>query len=111
MKINPKYSKRVNEAAANYRKVLVEQTIELLKLIGARIGQDVMLKRTLILFENNGKTTETKLVNTVSYMEHEGSDSYLILTMGERHLASSLYLSLSNLQLVYNEVHKVVSAE
>jgi len=107
MKINPKHNKIVGNAAYELRKVLVEQTIELLKLIGAEVGDDVMFDKILILHQrkNNG-LTETIVADQLSYND-SGKAPYYILSLGD-NLASSFFLSIDCLQVVYNEVYKVV---
>lgn len=107
MKINHKHNKIVGNAAYELRKVLVEQTIELLKLIGAEVGDDVKFDKILILHQrkNNG-LTETIVANQLSYND-SGKAPYYILELGD-NLALSFFLSIDCLQVVYNEVYKVV---
>ena len=108
MKINPKHNKIVSNAAYELRKALVAQTIELLKLIGTEVGDDVMFDKILILHQRkkNG-LTETIVADQLSYND-SGKAPYYILELGD-NLASSLFLSIDCLQVVYNEVYKVVS--
>jgi hypothetical protein len=107
MKINPKHNKAVAEAGHQMRKVLTEQTIELLKLIGAKIGSDVLFDKLLIMYERkkNG-LTETILADRISYGGGRETEFYLIEHNGK--FASSYYMSISNMETVYEEVYKIV---
>lgn len=110
MKINSKINKRVNESVAECRRVITEATIELLKKI-AEPAQDVAFDNILIMHQRyNSKTTETFLASRIAYMDGRGGDGFYIFRIGER-CGSSLFLSLDNLMLIYNEVKKVVKAE
>ena len=107
MKINSKINKRVNESVADCRRVLTEATIELLKQIGAESGQDVMFGKVLIMHHFKGGNSETALADRIAYMEGHG-DNYIITTLGNDHPASSFFMSLDNLQTIYNEVRNIV---
>ena len=108
MKINPKNLRAVTEATQTLRKTLVEQTIELMKLIGAEKCQPVTFDTTLILYqrEKNG-LMKTIIADRVSY-DQNLETKYLIIEMDGNDFNSSLTLSLSNLQVIYNEIYKVV---
>ena len=111
MKINSKINKRVNESVAECHKVLVDAIIELLKQIGAKDGQDVLFRKILFLYESFNNTTETKLADRIAYCKREGHTPYIIISMGSDCTASDAYLSLSSLELIYNEVRKIVLSE
>ena len=111
MNIKSSIGKKVSEAVTNCHKVLVEETINLLKQIGAEQGDDVLLKRMLILFQSKPDgTSETIVCNRISYAGRKNSP-YYIISMGNDEDAKSVsdfYLSLSNLQIIYEEVRRVV---
>lgn len=111
MKINSKINKRVNESMAECHKVLVNAIIELLKQIGTEVGQDVLFRKTLFLFQSFNNTTETKIADRIAYCEREGGTSYFIISMGSDCTASDAYMNLSNLKLIYDEVRKIVLSE
>ena len=112
MKIKPTIGKNVSTAVQNCREVLVTETVNLLKQIGAEQGDDVLLKRMLILFQTKPDgTSETVLCNRIAYAGREGSTPYYIISMGKDEDVpprSDLFLSLSNLQAIYEEVRRVV---
>lgn len=110
MKIKPSINKNVTMAVENCHEVIVNETINLLKLIGAERGKDVPLRRVLFLFQHNGNVTETVICSSIAYCD-SGSTGYYLLSMGsENHYPyqSSDYLSLSNLLIIYEEVRRVV---
>ena len=109
MKINAKINKRVNESVADCRKVLTEATIELLKKI-ARPGDDVFFDRTLFLYQTKDNVSETILINNIVYSNGRGGQEFYIVSMGDdnRFCKSDIMLSLSNLQVIYEEVRKLV---
>ena len=110
MKINPKINKRVKDSVAECRKCLTDATIELLKMI-AEPGQDVVFDKILILHQERSGMTETVLANRIAYCTGRGDSEFYILGMGEDGTASNMFLSLSNLQTIYNDVRKVVREE
>ena len=108
MKINPKINERVNNSVAECRKVLVDATIELLKSIGAETGQDVLFTKTLFLFQHKGNTTETVVCDRISFGPKE-EIPFLIVSMGEAGMVkSSIFMPISTLQAIYEEVREVV---
>ena len=111
MKINPKINKRVNESMAECRKVLTEATIELLKTLKAKDSQGVVFGRVLILFQSNGNVSTTILADRIAYLDGRGDNPFYIVFMGDTGTASSLTLSISNMQIIYNEVRRVVREE
>lgn len=114
MKIKPSVNNNVNAAIENCRKVIVNETIGLLKQLGAETGQDVLFKKTLILFQTkpNG-TSETILCDRVTYEDRTASPLLLVSMGAETYTpySSSHYMSLSNLEAIYNEVRRVVREE
>ena len=112
MKIKPCVNKNVSTAVQNCREVLVTETVGLLKQIGAGQDDDVLLKRILFLFQTkaDGKT-ETIVCDRIGYAGREGSTPYYIISMGDKdnvRPVSDMFLSLSNLQTIYEEVRRVV---
>ena len=99
-------------AVQNCHEVLVAETINLLKTIGAERGQEVLLKKMLILFQTKPDgTSETIVCNRIAYAGREGSQPYYIVSMGKDEdvpYRSDLMLSLTNLQAIYEEVRRVV---
>lgn len=111
MKIKPSVNKNVTEAVKNCREVLVNETIGLLKQMRAEPGQDVTLGKALFLYQHKDNTTETVVCDRIAYAWREGSQPYYIVSMGKDEYvapASDLFLSLSNLQTIYDEVKRVV---
>ena len=106
MKINPKINKRVNESVADCRKVLTEATIELLKKI-AEPNQDVVFNRILILYQSNGNVTNTVLADRIAF-EDKTSQPFYLVYMDDEPTSSSNFLSLSNMQIIYDEVRRVI---
>ena len=101
----------MSTAVTNCREVLVNETINLLQLMGAEPGQDVVLKNVLFLYQHKGNTTETIVCNRIAYAGREGSQPYYIVSMGkDEYVAprSDLYLTLDSLQAIYDEVRRVV---
>lgn len=112
MKINPKHNKIVGDAAYELRRVLVEQTIALMKMIGTEQGQTFTFGKTLILYQRkkNG-LLETIIADRVSYID-SGIDSgiapYLFTELCDGNDFLSFFMSISNLQIIYDEVYKAV---
>ena len=114
MKIKPSVNKNVTAAVKNCREVLVAETIGLLKQIGAEQGQDVLFRKMLFLYQHKGNTTETILCDRIAYVENRSGNGYYMVSMGkDEYVApvSDLFLSLSSLQIIYDEVRRVVREE
>ena len=111
MKINPKINKRVNESMADCRKVLTEATIELLKSLKAEDSQDVLLGRILILYQSNGDVSTTVLADKIAYLSGRGDSPFYLVYIGDACTGSSLTLSISNMQIIYDEVRRLVREE
>ena len=108
MKINPKHNKIVRDAACELRKVLVEQTIALMKMIGTEEGQTFLFEKTLILYQRGkNKLMETIIADRISYND-SGSAPYFLTEFCDENYFCSFNMSISNLQIIYNEVYKVV---
>lgn len=111
MKIKSSTNKKVTEAVRNCREIIVSETINLLKLIGAEQGEDVVFNKMLFLYQNKDNTVETIVCDRIAYAERHGSSGYYIVSMGKDEYVSpksDLCLSLSNLQAIYDEVKKIV---
>ena len=108
MKIKPAINKRVNNAVADCRQTLVDATVELLKSSGTEVTQDVIFTKTLYLYEHKGNTTETVVVDRIFINSSREDHPYYLVSLGNDNIQSSLFLSLTNLQIIYNEVRKVV---
>lgn len=107
MKINPKITEKVDESVAECRKVLVDSTIELLRLIGKNGYEEVVFDKILFLFQARNNISETILADRIEYNMARNVDYYFV-TMGSKMTHSSNELSLSNLQIIYEEVRKIV---
>lgn len=109
MKINPKINKRVNDSVAECRKVLINTTIELLKKI-AEPGQDVLFDRTLIIHQTNKDFSETFIADRIAYSIGRSDSEFYIISMEDEDefCKSDIMLSLSNLQVIYEEVRKII---
>lgn len=112
MKIKSSINKNVTEAVDNCRKIIVNETINLLKQMGVKAGQDVFFGRTLFLYQTKDNVSNITLVNNIAYGDRQGCDGYYIVSMidDERFCKSDIMLSISNLQIIYEEVKKVVRA-
>lgn len=106
MKIKSSIGKNVNIAVQNCREVLVQETISLLKQIGAEGSQDVLLKKSMFLYQRKDNTTETVVCDRIAYGGRPGMPFYIVSMNGEM-CRSSLFLSLDSLQAVYEAVRKV----
>lgn len=104
MRIDSKITNKVNESVAECRKCLTDATIALLKTLGAESGQDVLFGKMLILHHFKGGNSETMLADRIAYME----GAYIITTLAGNHPASSYFISIDNLQTIYNEVRNIV---
>lgn len=112
MKIKSSIGKNVGVAVTNCREVLVQETINLLKLIGAEDGQDVMLGQMLFLYQRKGNTTETVVCDRISYGPDECSERFYFVSMeGDVMCRSSIFLSIDSLMAIYEAVRKVVRKE
>ncbi len=107
MKIKSSINKNATEAVDNCRKVIVNETINLLKQMGVKAGQDVFFGRTLFLYQTKDNVSNITLVNNIVYGDRQG---YYIVSMkdDERFCKSDIMLSISNLQIIYNEVYSMV---
>lgn len=111
MKIKSSIGKNVSVAVGNCREVVVQQTIELLKTIGADEGQDVLLGQILFLYQRKGNTTETVVCDRIAYSNGRQGSSYYIVSMDGEMCRSDLFLSIDSLLAVYEAVRKVVREE
>lgn len=110
-KIKQSINQNVMAAVSNCREVLVNETVNLLKVIGAEQGQDVVFRKVLFLYQHKGNTTETIICDRISYAGREGSTPYYVVSMGMDVYyspVSNTFLSLSSLQAIYDEVKRVV---
>lgn len=107
MKINSKINKRVNESLAECRRVLTEATIELLKTIGAEEGQDVVFDNPLVLSNGDKKNITLTVADRIAYAGR-GEEQYFIILLDSDAAGSSVFLPLSHMQTIYNEVRKIV---
>lgn len=108
MKIKTSIGKNVTAAMANCREVLVQETINLLKLIGAEPGQDVLLGKMLFLYQRKDNTTETVVCDRIAYMDGRGGSPFYIVSMNDEMCQSSIFQSIDSLQAIYEAVRKVV---
>lgn len=111
MRIKASIGKNVSVAVGNCREVVVQQTIELLKTMGAPDGQDVLLGTLLFLFQRKGNTTETVVCDRIAYSSGRDGTAYYIVSMLGDMCRSDLFLSLDSLLAVYEAVRKVVREE
>ena len=111
MKINPRINKQVNESVAECRKSIVNATIALLKQLKAKPGDDVVFKHVLFLHKFKYGTSETRTADRICFSQREGCDSYYLTFFGDDYPASSHFLSIDNLLLIFEEVKKLVRAE
>ena len=95
-------------AVQNCHEVLVAETINLLKTIGAEQGQEVLLKKMLFLFQHKGNTTETVVCDRISYAEGRDGNQFYMVSMDGGYVRSDVFLSLSSMQTIYEEVRRVV---
>lgn len=112
MKIKPSIGKNVSVAVGNCREVLEQETINLLKQIGAEGGQYVLLGQILILYQRKGNTTETVVCDRIVY----GTDKYArrcyFVSMDDNKMCqSSVFLSIDSLMAIYEAVRNVVRKE
>lgn len=118
MKINAKINKRVNESVADCRRVITEATVELLKKLGLQEWETVSTGKTLILYQTdkNGNS-DTILVNRISYSTDRSGQTNVDTAFGcddnfqfcrTSRFDSVTGISLSNLEVIYNEVRRLV---
>lgn len=106
MKIKPSVNRNVVAAVRNCREVLVEETLNLLKSIGAGVGDTVLFREALFLHEHKGYISETVVCDRIT-----PGDGYYIVSMDESvyvPMRSDTFLTIDSLQRIYNEVRKVV---
>lgn len=124
MRIRKSITKGVEDAKANLRRELTEATIALMKQIGADRGSDVMfgsmvmLTQTRITGDNeevrSNVKTRTLLADGISYNDEgreRGNTPYYVLRYNGHWCASSPYLDLAELTLVYEAMRQVVCRE
>lgn len=112
MKIKPSIGKNVNVAVSNCREVVVNETINLLKTIGAEEGQDVLLKEMLFLYQRKGNTTETVVCDRIAYGSDKCASRFYFVSMDNNEMArSSMFLTIDSLLAIYEAVRKVVREE
>ena len=94
------------------RNVLVQETVNLLKLLGAEPGQDVLLKEMLFLYQRKGNVTETVVCDRIAYNDERGGKPfYTVCIDGDRMFKLSSFLSIDSLLAIYEAVRKVVREE
>ena len=109
MKINPKINTRVNESVAECRKVLVSSTIELLRQICKSESYEVVVfSRILFLYQTKNNVSETILADRIEYNWEANPDYFFVNMNGDSMGQSSANLSLSNLQVIFEEVRNLV---
>ncbi len=108
MKINPKYNKQVNDSVAECRRTIVNAIIELMKLIGANSGDIVGFGRILFLYQTKDNVSETILADRIIWCTGLNNTTYLLTSLDENFATTDCQLSLSNLQAIYEEVHRIV---
>ena len=112
MKIKSSIGKNVSVAVSNCREVVVQETINLLKQLGAEEGQDVLLKDILFLYQRKGNTTETVVCDRIAYGSRRGGQPFYIVSMDDNKMCqSSIFLSIDSLLTIYEAVRKVVREE
>ena len=112
MKIKPSIGKNVSVAVSNCREVLVQETINLLKQIGAEDGQDVLLGQMLFLYQRKGNTTETVVCDRIAYGSDTCASRFYFVSMDDNKMCqSSIFLSIDSLMAIYEAVRKVVREE
>ena len=99
-------------AVSNCREVLVQETINLLKQIGAEDGQDVLLGQMLFLYQRKGNTTETVVCDRIAYGSDKCASRFYFVSMDDNKMCqSSIFLSIDSLMAIYEAVRKVVREE
>ena len=111
MKIKPSIGKNVSVAVSNCREVLVQETINLLKSIGAEDGQDVLLRQMLFLYQRKANTTETVVCDRIGYMDGRGNTPFYIVSMNGEMCRSSVFLTVDSMLAVYEAVRNVLRKE
>ena len=111
MRIKPFINKNVTVALINCRSVLVQETVNLLKQLGAENGQDVLLKEMVFLYQRRGNTTETVVCDRVAYDDRGGGDCYYLVSMDGGKCYSSVQLNIDSMLTIFDAVCKVVRAE
>lgn len=109
MKINPMITEKVNNSVNECRKVLVNSTIELLRQISKSESYEVVVfSRILFLYQTKNNVSETILADRIEYNWERNSDFFFVSMDGDMMSYSSANLSLSNLEVIYEEVRKLV---
>lgn len=98
-------------AVSNCREVLVQETINLLKLIGAEEGQDVLLGQMLFLYQRKGNVTETVVCDRIAYGGDKCASRFYFVSMNGVMCRSSVFFSIDSLLAIYEAVRKVVREE
>lgn len=111
MKINPRINKQVSNAIGECYKVLANAIAEMLKQIGAESDQKVSLNKTVFMFQSFNNTTNTIIANHVVYCDRRSEVPYIFLYMGDDCVASDATLTLSSLEIIYNEVRRIVRSK
>lgn len=111
MKIKSSIGKNVTVAVGNCREVLVQQTIELLKMMGVEPGQDMLLKDILFLYQRKGNMTETVVCDRIAYSIGRTGTVFYIVNMDGDMCRSDVFMSIDSLLAVYEAVRKVVREE
>lgn len=111
MKIKSSIGKNVSVAVSNCREVLVQETINLLKQIGAEEGQDVLLGQMLFLYQRKGNTTETVVCDRIGYSSGRSGQPFYIVSMNGEMCRSSVMLTVYSLLAIYEAARKVVREE
>lgn len=107
MKIHSTIGIKVLRAEEDYRKALVNATIELIKMIGAESGQDVAFNSNIYLFENKKNSSSVHVADMIGYCDNKNNPYYIVYLNGEA-VTSSTFLSTDNMKIIYNAVREVV---
>lgn len=109
MKISKNFGEKVSQSVKSCHVTLVKSTIELLKMIGVKEGDDAVFNNTILLTDTAGNKITVNMVDRICYADR-GDDSYYHLFFDDKNITSSFYMSLDQLEYIYSEVRSIVKA-
>ena len=111
MKVNEKINKRVNDSVAECHKVLTDSIINLLKSVGVESCREFCFGRVLFLYQTKNNVSETIVADRIVWCDSQEEGTFFIVTMNGKMAKSHIFMSISNLQAIYEEIKRVIRSK
>ncbi len=113
MRIKKSIQKNVSKAINDCKAVFVKEIINLCKQIGGEPGQDIIFAKPIMLVVADNKGSKEMnfnihpiIADRISY--NDSKSPFFLLCFDDKAVASSTYLGLSDLDVVFAAMKRVV---